>query len=239
MIYRSRVLLQRILVLILSGLLISFAKAGYMPDRECNPSENPDLDYIDLSFNFPSTGQFDNGTAGWTVDTSGFGIVTSYAATNEGWVGLRCNGTNSAQTAAIEYGPISISTTTTGTSRPAYDWDQIACCVHFRGSPEYNNKIAGRFQIQVYDAIGSEVYTFCAVDASSSAVNNYYPAIGLDSTGYASSSTWSCYTWEFTPPHQNWYRISKFRLSYSVPSGVSTTEVQIDQVYLLTIWFKK
>ena len=227
----TRRILQGILVLILSGVLVSFVKAGYLPDRECNPSENPPLDYIDLSFNFPSTGQFNNGRAGWTSVTDGGGMVFSYSAANEGWVGLRCS---AAQTASIEFGPISISTTTTTAPKLSYDWDQIGICVHFRGNPAYDKKVAGRFQLQVYDAIGSEVYTVCAFDAGTTAV-----PMGVDYNGYSSSSTWSCFAWQFTPPHQNWYRISKFRLSYSVPSGASTTtELQIDQVYLFTIWYK-
>ena len=159
--------------------IFSIATAGYMPDRECSPRAESDTtqnyNVIDLSYKFPSTGQFDNGTAGWTAITDGGGQVISYSASTEGWVGLRCSG---AQTASIEYGPISISTNTivigTSTAQQSYDWDQIFSCVHFRGNPSYGSKLGGKFQIEWYDASNSQCYTEQVFDGSSSALQSYY-----------------------------------------------------------------
>ena len=117
-------------------------------------------------------------------------------------------------------------------------------CLHFRGCPTYNSQLAGRFQVEFYDAANSQVYTALAYDASSIALySDKLPRVGLDIYGNASDTTWSDLLWGFTPPHQNWYRISKIKISYSVPTSgfysIPTTEVQIDQMYIDTAWTKK
>ena len=232
--------LYSLLFICLNILISSLGYAASIPDSEIWDfgRKHSNFDYFDFSFSFPSSGQFDNGAAGWTVDGNGTGQVISYSNATEGWVGIRCSG---GQWAAIEFGPISMSQVTTGTSRPAYAWDQICSCLHFRGNPlsPYNSNIAGVIRCEFFDASGSPASNAILFDASSAALNGYYPVVGLDSASKPSSLAWASFTWQFTPPHQSWYRISKVRISYSVPSGVAiTSEVQFDQIYTVAYWFK-
>ncbi len=195
----------------------------------------------DLSTQLPAIGTFDNGLGdagkAWTVDSSGGGTVVQYTNATEGWLGLRCS---AGQSVAVEYGPIYVTLTPDSASKPSFGWDQIAAALHFRGSPTYQSKIAGKLQFEFYDAVGRERHPLAAIDVSSSAVNGYCPAVGLDSTGQPNRFAWAAYAWQFTVPHSSWYKISKVRISYSVPSGgaVPTTEVQLDQVYVAPYWVK-
>ncbi len=250
---KNNPVIKIVLLICFSIFFLTQSKTANIPDSEIwhfsggsNPI-HPTMGSFEFSSLFPENGQFDNGIglAGnphWTVDTSGFGIVTSYSNATEGWVGIRCA---AGQSAAIEFGHISMSTVTTfsgNTARPGYHWDQYDSCLHFRGNPvsPYNSKLGGKVECDFYDASGSLAYEAIAFDASSSAVNNnYYPVVGLDSTGKPNSLAWASFSWQVTPPHQNWYRISKVRISYTVPYGVSsTTEVQFDQFYIVTSWFQ-
>jgi hypothetical protein len=197
----------------------------------------------DLSTQLPAIGTFDNGlgdaSKAWTVDSSGGGTVVQYTNATEGWLGLRCD---AGQSVAVEYGPIYVTLTPDSASKPSFGWDQIAAALHFRGSPTFQSKIAGKVQFEFYDAVGRERHPLAAIDASSSAFNGYCPAVGLDSTGKANRFAWAAYAWQFTVPHSSWYKISKVRISYSVPSPsgfyIPTTEVQLDQVYVAPFWTK-
>jgi hypothetical protein len=231
----------------LSFLLVIYSSpswAFYVQDDEMNViyhDTNGVLIGYDLSTQMPAIGTFDNGlgnaSKAWTVDSSGGGTVVQYTNATEGWLGLRCS---AGQSVAVEYGPIYVTLTPDSASKPSFGWDQIAAALHFRGSPTFQSKIAGKVQFEFYDAVGRECHPLAAIDASSSAVNGYCPAVGLDSTGKANRFAWAAYAWQFTVPHSSWYKISKVRISYSVPSGASVplTEVQLDQVYVAPYWVK-
>jgi hypothetical protein len=225
---------------------ISPSWALYLPDEEMNDILYPTMNYYigyDLSTQMPAIGTFDNGlgdaSKAWTVDSSGGGTVVQYTNATEGWLGLRCD---AGQSVAVEYGPIYVTLTPDSASKPSFGWDQIAAALHFRGSPTFQSKIAGKVQFEFYDAVGRERHPLAAIDASSSAFNGYCPAVGLDSTGKANRFAWAAYAWQFTVPHSSWYKISKVRISYSVPSPsgfyIPTTEVQLDQVYVAPFWTK-
>ncbi len=236
---KIKILLGVFLILLSMIFLVSRVESGYAPDKECYIGNYPNFVLFDQSYRLPSNGQFDGGTSGWTATTTAGATVNSY--TTQGWVGLQCT---AGSTASIECGPISVSMSTSTTGpQPSYDWDQIFMCIHFRGSTTYNSQMAGRFQVEFYDAASSQVYTALAYDASSSALNGYFPQVGLNRYGVADDSTWSDLLWSFTPPHQNWYRISQVKISYSVPTSgaysIPTTEVQIDQLYIDTAWMDK
>jgi len=226
----------------LLGICSSPSRAMFVEDEEMDAMYQ-DLHFItyDLSTQLPAIGTFDNGlgdaSKAWTVDSSGGGTVVQYTNATEGWLGLKCS---AGQSVAVEYGPIYVTLTPDSASKPSFGWDQIAAALHFRGSPTYQSKIAGKLQFEFYDAVGRECHPLAAIDASSSAVNGYCPAVGLDSTGQPNRFAWAAYAWQFTVPHSSWYKISKVRISYSVPFGASVplTEVQLDQVYVAPYWTK-
>ncbi len=236
---RCLVLLS-ILVFILAG--ITPCWAVYVQDDEINQiyADGWLIGY-DLSTQLPAIGTFDNGLGDtnnfWTVDSSGGGTVLQYTNATEGWIGLRCS---AGQSVAVEYGPIIVSLTPNGASKPSFDWDQIGGALHFRGCPTYQSKVAGKVQLEFYDAVGRECHPAIAIDMSSTAVQGYCPAVGLDSTGHANRFAWAAFAFQFTPPHSSWYKISKVRISYSVPPGglVPTTEIQLDQIYIVPWWQK-
>jgi hypothetical protein len=240
-----KILKHGVLELIVLTILILGASscwATYLQDDEINEIyDDVWLVGYDLSTQFPAIGTFDNGlgdaTKSWTVNNSGGGSVIEYPT--QGWVGLRCS---AGQSVSIEYGPIIVSKTPNGTTKPSFDWDQIGGAIHFRGNPAYpyQSMVAGKLQLDFYDAAGRECHPMIAIDMSSSAVNGYCPAVGLDSTGNASNYSWAAFAFQFTLPHSSWYKISKVKISYSVPPGalVPTTEVQLDQIYLVPWWQK-
>ena len=186
-------------------------------------AKDSNFDTIDLGTALPGHGYFDDGVDGWREITS-LGIVTSYSASSEGWVGLRCSG---GQMAGIECGPINIST-----SGVSYDWDQFGIVFNYRGKPDspYNSNLVGKVRLSFYDAATSEIYTTLGFDFSTTV------AFGLKANGQSDPLTWGTFTWQFTPPHLNWYQISRIRITYEVPASYTgpATEFQITQFMLVT-----
>ncbi len=228
------------LVLILIGVVPCWAL--YLQDDEINEiyTDGSFIGY-DMSTQLPVIGTFDNGLGdadkSWVADSSGGGAIIQYTASTEGWVGLRCS---AGQSVSIEYGPVYMSLIPDSTSKPSFDWDQLGGAMHFRGSPTYQSKLAGKLQLEFYDAAGRECHPVIAIDMSSTAITGYCPQVGLDRDGKPDNLAWVSIAFQFTLPHSSWYKISKVKISYSVPSGVlvPTTEVQLDQIYLVPWWQK-
>jgi hypothetical protein len=239
---RIKWIYKTILLVTLCLISVSPCKALYVQDDEINEMYTDGAFIVyDISTQFPAIGTFDNGlgdaTCCWKADTSGGGMIIQYTAETEGWLGLRCE---AGQSASVEYGPLYLSLAADSAAKPAFDWDQLGGAFHFRGNPAYGSKVAGKLQLEFYDAAGRECHPLIAVDMSSTAINGNCPQMGLNQDGTPDNFAWVSFAFQFTLPHSSWYQISKVKISYSAPSGelVPTTEIQMDQIYLVPWWLK-
>ena len=191
--------------------------------------------FYDISTNLPNDGQFYKGTTGWLVDTSGLGLVISYATTTSygsstvyGEIGLRCQ---SGETAFIDIpAPISISTSTSGAP---FDWDELCFCVHYRAAKtpsNLNRIVTGKFTLEIHDAYDTQIREVNAFDA------------GGDTTGsiiLGTDSTFVTFADQPAQQHHDWFALSHFKLIYSVPSGAPTSEILITRVILFALKFAR
>jgi len=221
----------QLIKILLVILWFSLYGTGYtlnIPDDEWDITiGTPNLDYCDLRFLLPAYGMFSTGTTGWSIVTSGGGRVNNYT----GAVGLCCQ---SAQTAGIEFGPISVSTA----AGLSLDWDMLGAGIKYQGSNETTAtdstyQIAGRFWVEFYDVDGRPYAPRVIFDCGS---NNVINCFGMGMGGNTEIPT-ATFTWQFSVPHQTWYKISKVRIMYAVPAnaGNRTTEIKVYQLYLASM----
>jgi len=238
-------LINRILILAGTLLLTGVGFCLSVEDDEFSATTSNNFGFMKgdgLCFILPNDGLFSSltdtskGIYWSSAGCSGSGTVE---VTSTGWVNLKCTGPGTASIELSE--PVILSLMTTF-PRKSYAWDQLAPVMHYRGVPDvgYDSKVAGLFQLELFDAAGRESHPLVGLDFSASALGGYYPKIGLDRFGQTTSGrVWASIAWQFTPPHASWNKISKIRISYTVPAGVAAdlkSGIQVGQLYLCSMW---
>jgi len=234
----------------LLGLLVTPVLAFEMQDNEfCQCTSQFDelfmkgdslCHFLPNDGNFPNAGSSDTTKMHWKTITGNGSVSFTpgevFDDVTTGYVTLACLGSG---TAGIELShPVMVSLSTSSPYK-AYAWDQQGPVIHFRGDPDCQSKVAGRFQLEFFDSANREIHPMVAFDYSTCTIPVGLAWDTTTQTAVPKDHAWAKIAWQFTPPHASWNKISRIRLLYIVPPGVTgPTGIQIRKLYLQTMWVR-
>ena len=219
---RKHFIISGLFILMMS--LVTWGYGEHYLDGEYEDTINSKYwDCYEFGTFLPDNGSFINGTAGWTIISSGQGTVTS---TTSHWITLSCH---PGDTAGIEYGPITI-----GTTQLDMNWDQLGgTLMHHGGDSTNGYQYCGKLSLELFDGAGSPYVPMQMFDTGNVILYGY--GANIDTTGTFQSGVST--PWQFVVPHQMWNKMSKCRVLYTIPitAPAGTYKVSINQIYLATI----